>query len=121
VFQIGNNATLEVAADTGSQSQISFLAAGGLVIDRAASFGTNVGTPSYAGPQLQHFVSGDTIDLKDFSFAGATLNFDPTAGLLQLANSSSQAASLSFQTSSLGPGTFQLASDGTSGVLITHA
>src|SRR5262249_43178343 len=83
LFQIGNNATLEVAADTGSQSQISFLAAGGLVIDNATSFGTNVGTSSYAGPQVQNFASGDTIDLKGFSLAGATLNFDPIAGLLQ--------------------------------------
>jgi hypothetical protein len=121
VFQIGNNATLEVAADTGAHTQISFVAAGGLVIDSAASFGTNVGTSSYTGPQLQNFASGDSIDLKDFSFAGATLTFDPTAGLLQLSNSANQAASLSFQSSSLGPGTFQLASDGTSGVLVTHA
>jgi hypothetical protein len=121
VFQIDNNATLEVAADTGTQTQISFLAAGGLVIDNAAWFGTNVGTLSYAGPQLENFDSGDTIDLKSFSFAGATLDFDPTAGLLQLSNSASQVASLSFQTSTLGPGTFQLAPDGTSGVLITHS
>src|SRR5262252_3354494 len=121
VFQIGNNATLEVAADTSTQTHISFLAAGGLVIDNAASFGTNVGTLIYAGPQLENFGSGDTIDLRGFSFAGATLNFDPTAGLLQLSNSASQAASLSFQVSTLGAGTFHLASDGTSGVLITHS
>jgi hypothetical protein len=110
-----------VAADIGTQTKMSFLTNSLLAIDNTGSFGTNVGTSSYAGPQLQSFAAGDTIDLKNFSFAGAALNFDSSSGLLQLANGANQAASLSFQTSSLGPGAFQLASDGTNGVFITHA
>jgi hypothetical protein len=100
---------------------MSFLAGSELMIDKTALFGVNVGSSSYAGPQLQNFAAGDTIDLKDFGFAGAALNYDSSTGMLQLSDSAGQAASLGFQASSLGSGIFHVASDGASGVLITHS
>jgi hypothetical protein len=121
LFQLGNGSTSEFAADLGTQAQMMFLGSSRLVVDNTASFGINVGTTSYAGPQLQDFIAGDTIDLKNLSSAGAALNYDSSSGILQISNSANQAASLSFQTSSLGSGAFQVASDGASGVLITHS
>jgi len=59
-------------------------------------FGANVGTSSYAGPQLQNFVAGDTIDLKSFGSAGVTLNYNASTGVLQVANGSSPACELGF-------------------------
>jgi hypothetical protein len=120
-FQLGGGSTLEVAADRGSLAQMNFLASSELIIDSAASFGVNVGSSSYAGPQLQGFTAGDTIDVKNFAAAGVTLNYSGTTGALQVANGSGQAASLDFQTSSLGSGSFHAAGDGASGILITHA
>ena len=50
--------------------RIAFQGSGSeLLIDNAATFGSNVGTPSYTGPQLQDFVGGDKIDLKNISSA----------------------------------------------------
>jgi hypothetical protein len=121
VFNLGSGSIFEVAADTGTQSLINFLGSSKLVVDNATSFGTNVGTPSYAGPQLQSFVAGDTIDLKNFGFAGASVNYNSATGVLQVSNGASQAASFEFQTSSLGAGSFHAASDGSNGILITHA
>jgi hypothetical protein len=119
-FQLDSGATLEVAAASGTQTQMSFLGSSKLVIDNTALFGTNVGSSSYAGPQLDDFISGDTIDLKNFAAAGVTLNYNSSSGVLQVANGSSQAASLKFQTSSLGSGTFHDTGDGAGGILITH-
>jgi hypothetical protein len=112
---------LEVAAALGTQTQMDFLGSSELVIDSAGSFGVNVGTSSYAGPQLQDFAAGDTIDIKSFSAAGATLDYNASTGLLQVSNGASQAASLDFQTSSLGGGIFHAAGDGATGILITHS
>ncbi|SEF14667.1 Ig-like domain (group 3) [Rhizobiales bacterium GAS191] len=119
LFQLGSSTTLEVAAATGTQTQINFLSSSELLIDDAASFGTNVGTSSYAGTQLQNFVTGDKIDLKNFSSAGVTLNFNSSTGVLQVSNGANQVASLNFQTSSLGSGTFNATGDGTTGIFIT--
>ena len=105
---LNNSATI---AFQGSSSQ--------LLIDNAASFGSNIGTPSYTGPQLQHFVGGDKIDLKNISSANVNLNYNATTGLLQITNGASQVATLDFQNSSLGSGTFQAMSDGGLGTLIT--
>ncbi len=99
---------------------MSFNTASELVVDDFALFGQNVGTSDYAGSLLKHF-SGSTIDLKDFGIAGLHDGFSPSSGLLQLTNSASQMATLDFQTSSLGVGTFHFNSDGSSGVLITHS
>jgi hypothetical protein len=68
---------------------------------------------------LQGFVRGDKIDLRQFGLAGATTQYDATTGLLQLSNSASQRATLGFQPGSLGSGSFHLAPDGGSGILIT--
>ena len=119
LFQLGSGATLEVAAATGTTTQINFQDSSELIIDNAASFGTNVGTASYAGPQLQHFAPGDKIDLKNFSSAGVTLNYNASTGVLQVSNSANQVASLDFQTSSLGSSAFAAASDGATGIFIT--
>jgi hypothetical protein len=120
-FQLGGGATLEVAAATGTQTQMSFLGSSALAIDNAAAFGVNVGSTSYAGPQLADFGAGDTIDLKNFAAAGVTLNYNAASGVLQVANGSSQVASLQFQTASLGSGIFHDSGDGGSGILITHS
>jgi hypothetical protein len=124
IFQLGSGATLEVAAATGTQTQINFLSSSQLgnselIIDNAASFGTNVGTASYAGPQLQDFVTGEKIDLKNFSSAGVTLNYNASTGVLQVSNSANQVASLDFQTASLGSSGFQATGDGANGIFIT--
>ena len=122
LFQLGSGATLEVAAATGTTTQVKFQdSSSELIIDNAASFGTNVGTASYAGPQLQHFVPGDKIDLKTFSSAGATLSYNASTGVLQVSNSAHQVASLDFQASSLGGAAFAATSDGATGSLITTA
>jgi hypothetical protein len=120
LFQLGSGATLEVAAATGTTTQINFQdSSSELIIDNAALFGTNVGTASYAGPQLQHYVPGDKIDLKNFSSVGVTLNYNASTGVLQVSNSANQVASLDFQTSSLGGTAFAAASDGATGIFIT--
>ncbi|MGO8914209.1 MAG: beta strand repeat-containing protein, partial [Bradyrhizobium sp.] len=120
LFQLGSGSTLEVAAATGTATQINFQGGSSeLIIDNAALFGTNVGTASYAGSQLQDFVPGDKIDLKNFSSAGVTLSYNASTGLLQVSNSANQVASLDFQTSSLGGAGFAAASDGGGGILIT--
>jgi hypothetical protein len=121
VFQLDGGATFEVAAALGTKMQMNFLASSELLIDSAASFGVNVGTSSYAGPQLQDFSAGDTIDLKNFSAAGVTLNYNSSSGVLQVANGASQAASLEFQTSSLGSGIFHDIGDGATGIFLTHS
>ena len=118
VVDAASGATLEVGSALASP-QMMFAGSSELIVDNAALFGTNVGTTSYNGPNLQDFAGGDTIDLKSFSFGGAGSNYDPTTSLLQLTNGSSQIATLDF--TSLGSGTFHLTSDGGAGTLITHA
>ena len=85
-------------------------------------FGTGVGGSSYAGPPIENFVAGDTIDLHSFSATGAALPYNPANGLLQITNGSSQVATLDFQNSTLGTGSpnFSFASDGSGGIKITH-
>ncbi len=120
LFQIGSSATFEVAAASGAATQIRFAGSNGeLIVDNGALFGTNVGTASYTGPQLQDFVAGERIDLKNFSLAGLKLNYNATTGLLQLSNSANQRASFDFQTSSVGGGNFAAVSDGAGGIVIT--
>ena len=119
LLQLNDGATLEVAAAASTLTRMDFLGGSELVIDDAASFGINVGTSSYAGTQLQDFVAGDTIDLKNFSSADVALDFDSSTGVLQVSNSANQVASLNFQTSSLGNETFQATDDGATGTVIT--
>jgi hypothetical protein len=121
LFKLGGGVTLDVAADAGSLDQIRFVPHSTLAIDNAAPFGVNVGASTYAGPQLQDFVAGDSIDLKNFAAAGASFSYTAATGVLQLTDTAHQLASLAFQTSSLGGGAFHLASDGASGLLVTHS
>lgn len=119
-FKIDDAATLEVASVLGSGTHMQFLSNSKLVVDHAGSFGTGIASASYAGPLLEGFNSGDTVDIKDFSTAGSTFTYDTATGILQLSNSASQAADLRFQSSSLGSGAFHVAGDGGSGSLITR-
>ncbi len=110
---------LDIAGTLNNSASITFQGTSQLLIDNPANFGSNVGTPSYTGPQLKSFVGGDAIDLKSISSGGATFSYDATTGLLQVTNSLHQVATLDFQNSSLGSGTFELTSDGGLGTLIT--
>ena len=119
-IQLGGS--LEVASDTTSSSQINFAnGASQLTIDNAALFGTGVGGSSYAGPLLENFGAGDTVDLHSFTAAAAALLYNPANGLLQVTNGSSQVATLDFQNSTLGSGSFSVASDGSGGIKIAHS
>jgi hypothetical protein len=119
-FDLGAGGTLEVASATGSQTAMDFQGASQLVVDNAALFGTGIGGSSYLGSQLENFGAGDSIDLHNFSASGATLAYDPSNGLLQLSNGGAL-ATLDFQQSTLGGGSFHLAADGSgSGLLITR-
>jgi hypothetical protein len=111
--------SLDLAGTLNNSATITFQGTSQLLIDNAASFGSSVGAPSYTGPQLQHFVGGDKIDLKNIFSANVNLNYNATTGLLQITNGASQVATLDFQNSSLGSGTFQAMSDGGLGTLIT--
>ncbi len=121
VFLLTGSSRLEVAAALGTNTQMSFIGSGQLTVDNFGSFGTNVGSTAYAGPQLMNFAADDAIDILRFSASGDALNYNASTGVLQLSNGASQLASLSFQNATLGSGTFHVASDGGSGILITHA
>ena len=120
-FDLQTGSSLEVAADTAAHSQVDFLGASQLTIDNAALFGTGVGGSSYAGPLLENFGAGDTVDLHSFTAAAAALLYNPANGLLQVTNGSSQVATLDFQNSTLGSGSFSVASDGSGGIKIAHS
>ena len=120
-FDLGAGGILEVASATGAQTAMDFLGASQLVIDNAALFGTGIGGMSYLGSQLENFGTGDSIDLHNFSSSGATLAYNSSSGLLQL-SSGGALATLDFQPSTLGSGTFHLAADASgSGLLVTRA
>ena len=119
VFLLTDGAKFDIAAALGTDTRMEFLGSSELSIDGPNSFGRDVGRASYAGPQLQDFGAGNIVDLKQFGSTGTVLQFDSATGILQVTNSASQHASLSFQTSSLGNGTFHAVSDGGSGTLIT--
>ena len=122
IFQLtANGSSLEVAADAGAASQIQFLGSSKVIADNFSSFGTGIGTSSASGPLLESFGSGDSVDLRQFNYApNLTLDFNTSSGLLKVSNGS-QTADLSFQTASLGSGTFQATSDLANGVIITHS
>jgi hypothetical protein len=120
VFQLASNATLEIAAALGTHPSITFLIDSKLIVDNPGSFGIRVGTSTYAGPTLQDFAISDSIDLPQFASTNVALNFNSSTGVLQISNGASQLASLKFQVSSLGIGTFHATSDGSSGTFITH-
>ena len=92
-----------------------------LIIDSAASFGTQIGTTSYAGPMLENFVAGNVIDFKNIASAGLSFAYSATTGDLQISAAAGAVATLAFQNSTLGAGTFHLATDNAGGTLITHS
>ena len=120
-FDLQTGSSLEVASDAATHSQVDFLGSSQLTIDNAALFGTGVGGSSYAGPLLEDFGAGDTVDLHSFAAAAAALLYNPVNGLLQVTNGSSQVATLDFQNSTLGSGSFSVASDGSGGIKIAHS
>jgi fibronectin-binding autotransporter adhesin len=120
IFELNAGALLSIAADTGPADRIAFLAGATLAIADAAQFGTGVGTPGYAGPLIEDFGPGATIELKDITAAGATMSYSEATGLLQITSGASN-ASLLFDTANLGNGTFQLGHDSTGHLLVTHS
>lgn len=125
VFQLMTKASLEIASILGTD-KIQFVGSAPtneqLTIDSTANFGTHVGTSSYAGPLLENFAAGDIIDLKDIASAGLGFAYSAASGDLQLTGSGGNAlATLAFQNSTLGAGTFHTVSDGAGGTLITHS
>jgi hypothetical protein len=119
-FDLDPGGVLEVAAATGSQTAVDFLGASQLVVDNAALFGTGIGGTSYLGSLLENFGAGDSVDIHNFPASGATLAYNPTSGLLQISRGG-ELATLDFQQSSLGSGSFHLVADASgSGLLITR-
>ena len=100
---------------------MSFIGSSGeLAIDAVAQFGTPVGQASYTGPLIENFGTGDSIDLKNMGFAGATIaGYAPGSRLLQLKNGATLAP-LVFQNSSLGAGGCHIGDDGSGHVLVSH-
>jgi hypothetical protein len=133
VFQLatqtsGGAGALEVAAALGTNVKIQFMGPAAhrnrLTIDDASKFGQNVGSTSYAGPLLEGFSAGDGIDLKNVPVSGLGWSITPvdaTTENLQLTSGGKNVATLQFQTSSLGAGTFHLQSDGYGFAFLTHS
>lgn len=121
IFQLAGG-SLEVGAAIGSDTKMQFLGNGNeLILDDVTAFGNHVGTPAAARPLLENFGLGDAVDLKQFTAApDLMLDFNRGTGNLQVSNDT-QVANLSFQRSSLGPGSFHANGDGATGVLITHS
>jgi hypothetical protein len=112
---------LDIAAYLGTNLKMQFLGStptNELIIDNAANFGVNVGLSSYAGPLLEGFAAGDEIFLK--GIGNAVLNYSAATGDLQITSAGKAVATLLFQNSSLGAGTFHV-SVVSSGSLITHS
>jgi hypothetical protein len=93
----------------------------------AIQFGSGKGTlvqapGSTINGSIANFGPGDSIDLLGVHSTGAGINYSAsTGGLTITATNGGPLAMLSFQNSSLGPGTFHTASDGHGGTLITHS
>ena len=121
VFLLNNSSVLDVAVDKGTSNKMSFIGTGKLSVDAIAQFGNNIGTTSYTGPLLESFGTGDTVQLKDLNFAGASIvSYTSASGLLQLANGATK-STLLFQDSTLGgTKTFHLGNDGGGHVLLTE-
>jgi hypothetical protein len=125
IFELTNKGSLEIASLLGTNVKIKFLGttpANKLTIDSAKNFGLHVGTTSYKGPLLEDFKAGDVIDLKGIASTGLKLNYSPTTGDLQItASGGGVVATLEFQNSSLGAGSFHTATDNAGGTLLTHS
>jgi hypothetical protein len=120
IFQLASGATLEIAADIGAKNTMSFLASSELVVDNTSLFGTHVGTSAYTGPEIENFAAGDMIDLKNVAAAGAAFTYTAATGLLQITSNGTPVATLFFEQSTLGSGTFHIAADGSGHAIISH-
>ena len=121
IYQLESNSDLEIASIIGTNTQMEFLGSAQITVDHFDAFGTNVGTSAYTGPLVEQFVAGDSVDLADFTVGGVSLSYTAATGLLQIANTASQHATLQFQDPTLGAGNFHFADDGTGHTLITHS
>ncbi|MGD0108407.1 MAG: hypothetical protein ABSC06_30870 [Rhodopila sp.] len=122
VFQLTGRGELDIAAALGTSLKIQFLGtttAAELLIDNAANFGQHAGSSSYAGPLLEGFAAGDEIDLKGITNAASSYSI--ATGDLQITSAGKAVATLMFQNSSLGAGTFHTANDGNGGTWVTHS
>jgi len=119
VFLLNNSSVLEVAVDKGTSNKMSFIGTGQLSVDAVAQFGNNVGLGTYTGPLLENFGVGDVVQLNDLNFVGASIvSYTAATGLLQLKSGATK-ATLLFQNSSLGAGSFFLGNVG-GDVAVTH-
>ncbi len=121
VFQLDASSILEIAADQGAADKMKFVGAGKLIIDAVQKFGLNAGSPAYTGPLVENFGTGDLIPLKNVASAGLTPVYDAASGILQLSNGSTNLASLAFDKTTLGTGSFHIGDDGHGHVLLTHS
>ena len=125
VFQLNAGSILEIAANAGNGDKIKFLGTGEVIVDHAISFGTTgsaaASPTNYTGPLIGLFVTGDKIDLQDVTFNGTTLSYNGGTGLLSVVSGSVTKASLLFDKTTLGTGSFHSANDGGGHVLITHS
>lgn len=101
---------LEVASSLKATS-VLFYAGGKLIVDNASSF---------TSPLLENFVAGDVIDIHGIAAAGAMITYNMTTGVATIVNGA-KTVKLNFQASTLGAGTFQLVSDGGTGVDVVLA
>jgi uncharacterized repeat protein (TIGR03803 family) len=121
VFDLSAQSELEIAACLGTGTKIQFL--GGramLTLDNVAQFGAQAGSAPYAGPLIEGFVPADAIDLKGIASAGLEFSNSTQTGDFELTRGGAAVATLAFQNSSLGPGVFSLAADGSGGTIIAH-
>ncbi len=127
IFNLTTKGTLEIASILGTNSKIAFLGsspANKLIVDKASSFGLQVGTSSYGGPLLEDFKAGNIIDLKNIASSGLKLSYNSASGDLQITSTSSSGAALGtllFQNATLGTGSFHTATDGGAGTYLTRS
>lgn len=121
VFDLNNGALMTINADTGGAYQIAFVGTSEVNINNSTAFGSNVGLTTYTGPLIEDFGIGDTIIFKNFDGLNATSSFSSSSGLLQIDIAGTPVASLLFQTSSLGSGTFHTALASGSSMALTHS
>jgi hypothetical protein len=121
IVLLSGDSTLQIAALRGSATQMEFLGTSDhLIIGNPSEFGQHIGFPNFAGPLLEDFSVGDSIDLKQIGSVGLSLHYNSVSGVLQVSSSGEGVvASLQFQTSTRGPGSFGLTSDGATGSLVT--
>jgi hypothetical protein len=114
---------LQVTDVLGSKPKIQFSAnaSAELTISNASKFGLNVGLSSYSGPLLESFKVSDTIDVMGLGTGTLAATYTPSSGDLQITANGKAAATLAFQDSTLGSGSFHVAADGYGGALITHS